>query len=130
MAVRTHAAAPLSPESVLKSCVCECPNAFYLRLCASPGINYRRRCLLDRLNKLHPEQRGGTRARLAASSYKPAIPSLILVWVRSPGNKMDHKQLLRSEQRDVRDCCVFIFPERWLNDNNPDSGIQLPGLTC
>ena len=29
----------------------------------------------------------------------------------------------------VRDCCVFIFTETWLNNNVPDSTIQLDGFS-
>ncbi len=43
---------------------------------------------------------------------------------------MDHIQLIRSAQREVRECRVFIFTETWLNDNIPDSAILLAGLTC
>lgn len=93
---------------------------------SQPARRRRKRC--ERKQKRG--RRGGSRARLAASPYKPAILSLILVYVRLLDNKMDHKPLLGSAQRDARDCCVFILPETWLNDNIPDSGIQLPRLTC
>ncbi len=39
-------------------------------------------------------------------------------------------QLSRSTQHEARDCCVFVFTETWLNDNIPDSAIQLNRLTC
>ncbi len=45
-------------------------------------------------------------------------------------NKLDLIQLSRSTQHEARDCCVFVFTETWLNDNIPDSAIQLNRLTC
>ncbi len=50
--------------------------------------------------------------------------------VRSLENKLDLIQLSRSTQHEARDCCVFVFTETWLNDNIPDSAIQLNRLTC
>ncbi len=75
-------------------------------------------------------KRGGIRARLRANPTSPAIPSLMLSNVRSLENKLDLIQLSRSTQHETRDCCVFVFTETWLNDNIPDSAIQLHGLTC
>ncbi len=75
-------------------------------------------------------KRGGIRARLRANPTSPAIPSLMLSNVRSLENKLDLIQLSRSTQYETRDCCVFVFTETWLNDNIPDSAIQLHGLTC
>ncbi len=75
-------------------------------------------------------KRGGIRARLAANPHKPAIPSIVLANVRSLDNKLDHIRLLRSTQRTVRDCCVFVFTETWLNNSVPDCAIQLEQLTC
>ncbi len=73
-------------------------------------------------------KRGGIRARLRANPTRPAIPSLMLSSVRSLENKLDLNQLSRSTQHETRDCCVFVFTETWLNDNIPDSTIQLHGL--
>ncbi len=39
-------------------------------------------------------------------------------------------RLLRSTQRTVRDCCVFVFTETWLNNSVSDCAIQLDQLTC
>ncbi len=66
----------------------------------------------------------------AANPHKPAIPSIVLENVRSLDNKLDHIRLLRSTQRTVRDCCVFVFTETWLNNSVPDCAIQLEQLTC
>ncbi len=75
-------------------------------------------------------KRGGIRARLAANPHKPAIPTIVLAKVRSMDNKLDYIRLLRSTQRTVRDCCVFVFTETWLNNSLPDCAIQLDQLTC
>ncbi len=61
---------------------------------------------------------------------RPAITSLMLSNVRSLENNLDLIQLSQSTQHGTRDCCVFVFTETWLNDNIPDSVIQLHGLTC
>ncbi len=73
-------------------------------------------------------KRGGIRARLRANPTRPAIPSLMLSNARPLKNKLDLIQLIRSTQHETRDCCVFVFTETWLNDNIPDSTIQLHGL--
>ncbi len=70
------------------------------------------------------------RARLAANPHKPAIPTIVLANVRSLDNKLDYIRLLRSTQRTVRDCCIFVFTETWLNNSVPDCAIQLEQLTC
>lgn len=43
---------------------------------------------------------------------------------------MDDIRLLRSANRKGSDCCVLVFTETWLNNNIPDSAIQLEQLTC
>ncbi len=74
-------------------------------------------------------KRGGIRSRLAANPHKPAIPTIVLANVRSLDNKLDYIRLLRSTQRTVRDCCVLVFTETWLNNSVPDCAIQLDQLT-
>ncbi len=69
---------------------------------------------------------GGIQARLAANPHKPAIPTN----VRSLDNKLDYIRLLRSTQRTVKDCCVFVFTETWLSNSVPDCAIQLDQLSC
>ncbi len=72
----------------------------------------------------------GIWARLAANTHKPAIPTIVLANINSLDNKLDYIRLLRSTQRTVRDCCVFVFSETWLNNNVPDCAIQLDLLSC
>lgn len=62
---------------------------------------------------------GGLWDRLAASPHRSSLPSLILANTPSLVNKINHIELLRSWRHDVRDCCVFIFTESWLNNNDP-----------
>ncbi len=66
-------------------------------------------------------KRGGIRARLAANPHKPAIPTIVLANVRSLDNKLDYIRLLRSAQRTVRDCCVFVFTE---NMETPETLVE------
>ncbi len=75
-------------------------------------------------------KRGGIRARLKANPTRPAPPTILLSNVRSLENKLDLFRLGRTTQRETRECCVFVFTETWLNNNIPDSAIQLHGLTC
>ncbi len=85
-----------------------------------------------RERKQKRSKRGGIRARLAANPHKPAIPTIVLANVRSLDNKLDYIRLLRSTQRTVKDCCVFVFMERetWLSNSVPDCAIQLDQLSC
>ncbi len=73
---------------------------------------------------------GGIRARLAANPHKPAIPTIVLANIRSLDNKLDYIRLLRSTQRTVKDCCVFVFTETWLSNSVQDCAIQLNQLSC
>ncbi len=79
---------------------------------------YKRRERKQKRGKL-----GGIRARLAANPHKPAIPTIVLANVRSLDNKLDYIRLLRSTQRTVRDCCVFVFTETWLSNSVPDQSM-------
>ncbi|KAK2897113.1 hypothetical protein Q8A73_013493 [Channa argus] len=81
---------------------------------------------------VHLAHSGGAtiRARLTANPHKPAIPMILLANVRLLDNKPDYIRLLRSTQRTVRDCSVFVFTETWLSNSNPDGTIQLDQLTC
>uniref|UniRef100_H2L8P4 NACHT domain-containing protein n=1 Tax=Oryzias latipes TaxID=8090 RepID=H2L8P4_ORYLA len=85
-----------------------------------------RRCM----RKQKRGKRGGIRARLAASPYRPAIPTITLANVRSLDNKLDYIRLLRTSSKTVRECCVLVLVETWLADNVPDCAIQLAGLEC
>lgn len=67
--------------------------------------------------------------RLKANPIRRAIPSVLLVKVRSLENKLYYIKLKQAKQWEMRDCCVFIFIETWLQDNIADVAIQLDRLT-
>ncbi len=89
-----------------------------------------RRCHKRRERKQKRGKRGGIQVRLVANPHKPAILTIVLANVRSLDNKLDYIRLLRSTQRTVRDCCVFVFMETWLSNSVPDCTIQLDQLSC
>lgn len=60
-------------------------------------------------------------------SCKLSVPSVLLLNVCSLDAKMDHISLWRTLQRELRDCCVFVFMKTWLTGKIPDSGIDLAG---
>lgn len=73
-------------------------------------------------------KRGGILARLKASPLQPALPTILLGNVRSLYKQLDHLRLRRTTRHEIRDCCAFVFTETWLNDNTPDSAVQLDAL--
>ncbi len=85
----------------------------------------RRRC--DRKQKRGC--RGGLVAKLKANPFKWPLPSILLANVRSLENKLDYLNLDLSTKPEIRDCCVLIFTETWLNSSVPDVAISLEGLT-
>lgn len=91
---------------------------------AHPQRKHRRRC-----EKRQKQGKNGE-ARLAGNPQKPAIPSIVFANVRSLDNKLDYTHPMRSTQQTVREGCVFVFTEKWLNNNIPDYAIQLDQLTC
>uniref|UniRef100_A0A3B1IXV6 Reverse transcriptase domain-containing protein n=1 Tax=Astyanax mexicanus TaxID=7994 RepID=A0A3B1IXV6_ASTMX len=96
-----------------------------------PDAGAQRKCHRKRCERKRKRgKRAGIRARLKASPSRPAIPSLFLANVCSLDKKLDYIRLQRTTQREFRDCCVLVFVESWLNDNIPDSAIQLAGLTA
>ena len=52
---------------------------------------------------------------------------LFLANVRLLDNKMDLMRL-RLSSRNMRNCCVFLLTDTWLNNNLPDSAYQIDGL--
>ncbi len=120
-----HQLSPAATEKLQGLCLLLKPD---LETVASPNDTTRTRRCRKRCER--GRKRGGIRARLRANPTRPALPTLMLSNVRSLENKLDLIQLSRSTQHEARDCCVFIFTETWLNDNIPDSAIQLNRLTC
>ncbi len=123
-----HQLSPEAAEKLQGLCLLLKPN---LETAASPTDATRTRRRRKRCERGRKRgKRRGIRARLRANPTRPALPTLMLSNVRSLENKLDLIQLSRSTQHEARDCCVFVFTETWLNDNIPDSAIQLNRLTC
>ncbi|XP_063344797.1 interferon-induced very large GTPase 1-like [Pelmatolapia mariae] len=100
-----------------------------LEASALPGAGGRRRGHRKRCaRKRKRGKRAGVRARLKTNPSRPALPSIILSNVCSLDNELDYIRLQQATQREVRDCCVFVFTETWLSDRVPDPSIQLNGL--
>ncbi len=123
-----HQLSPAATEKLQGLCLLLKPD---LETAASPTdvTRTRRRRKQCERGRKHGK-RGGIRARLRANPTRPALPTFMLSNVRSLENKLDLIQLSQSTQHEARDCCVFVFTETWLNDNIPDSAIQLNRLTC
>ncbi|KAL0149801.1 hypothetical protein M9458_054849 [Cirrhinus mrigala] len=147
MATHAHAAASLSPDKTVFLCFltklfklnsADAEELQDLGLLRGPTLSptptpaprpqWRR--LKRREKKRKRGKHGEIRARLAANPHKPAIPTFVLANVRFLDNKLDYIRLLRSSQRTVRDCCVFVFTETWLCDSILDRAIHLDQLTC
>ncbi len=123
-----HKLSPAAAEKLQGLCLLLKPD---LETAASPTNAIRTRQRRKRCERGRKcGKRGGIRARLRANPTRPALPTLMLSNVCSLENKLDLIQLSRSTQHEARDCCVFVFTETWLNDNIPDSTIQLNRLTC
>ncbi|KAI4889320.1 hypothetical protein NFI96_006060 [Prochilodus magdalenae] len=87
-----------------------------------PLARRRRRC---RERKQKRGKRAGLRARLQASPYRPAVPSLFLANSRSLVNKMAEIRLRITSNN--MNSCVVIITETWLNRSVPDAAIELAG---
>ncbi|KAI4883243.1 hypothetical protein NFI96_004646 [Prochilodus magdalenae] len=84
------------------------------------------RCCRRRRERKHKRgKRAGLRARLQASPYRPAVPSLFLAISRSLVNKMDEIRLRITSNN--MNSCVVIITETWLNRSVPDAAIELAG---
>ncbi len=123
-----HQLSPAATEKLRGLCLLLEPD---LETAASPTDATRTRQRRKRCERGRKRgKRGGIRARLRANPTRPALSTLMLSNVHSLENKLDLIQISRSTQHEARDCCVFVFTETWLNDNIPDSAIQLNRLTC
>ncbi len=88
-----------------------------------------RRCCRRCESRWKRGKRAGIRHRLVADPTRPALPLLFLANVRSLDNTMHIHRLRMAAQCEFRNCCAFVFTETWLHDNNPDSAVQMDGLT-
>lgn len=66
----------------------------------------------------------GLLAKLKANRNRPAIPSLFLANVYALDNKSDLLRMRMSVHQKMRNCCVLLLNETWLNSNIPNSNIQ------
>lgn len=85
----------------------------------------RRRC--DRKRKRG--SRGGLTAKLKANPCRTPLPSVLLANVRSLENKVDYLKLDLTTNHEVRDCCVIILTETWLNSSISDEAVSMEGFT-
>lgn len=65
-------------------------------------------------------------ARLKSNPSCQALPFILLFNVSSLYNKPGFFRLFQSE---LRECCIFVLMETWINDNILDAAIQLARLT-
>lgn len=73
--------------------------------------------------------RGGLTVKLKANPCRTPLPSILLANVRSLKNKVDYLKLDLTTNREMRDCCVIILTETWLNSSIPDDAVSMEGLT-
>ena len=62
--------------------------------------------------------------------YKPFLPSVIMGNANSLPNKCDELEALVRNQRLYKESSLICLSESWLNDNTPDSCVDIPGFTA
>ena len=60
--------------------------------------------------------------------YKPCLPSIITVYVRSLANKAVELTALVRGQREYWKCSLMCFMETWLNQDIPNDNISISGF--
>lgn len=73
--------------------------------------------------------RAGAGLKARKWRYKPFLPSIIMGNVNSLTNKSDELETLVKTQKVYRECSLMCFTETWLNQNIPDSIVDVPGFT-
>lgn len=73
-------------------------------------------------------KRAGLLAKLKADNNRLVIPSFLLANVRALDNKMDLLRLRINVYKEMRNCCMLLQTETWLNNNVPDSALQISGM--
>ncbi|XP_051814888.1 uncharacterized protein LOC127537121 [Acanthochromis polyacanthus] len=73
--------------------------------------------------------RAGAKVKARKWRYKPFLPSVIMGNVNSLPNKSDELETLVKTDKTYRECSLLCFTETWLNYNNSDSTVDLPGFT-
>lgn len=89
------------------------------------GSGKRRRRRRERKQKRG--RRSGLLLKLKNRPHKPPLPSLFLTNARSLTYKMDDLELQLAGNCYVKDCCVLVITETWLNPGIPDASVQLAG---
>ena len=74
-------------------------------------------------------RKGGVRSRIRRRGNKPPLPTIILGNVRSLPNKMTELETLSKYMHEYREACLMCFTETWLNENVPDSAVELPNFS-
>ena len=72
----------------------------------------------------HPGAAHGSRKR----RYRPVLPSVIIVNVRSLHNKTNELTALNQHERDYRECSMIVFTETWLTALTPNTDAKLDGF--
>lgn len=86
----------------------------------------RRRC---RKRKQKHGRRSGLLLRLRNNPHKPPLPSLYRTNARSITHKTDDLELQLVGNCYIRECCVLIITETWLNPRSPNASVQLAGCS-
>ena len=73
-------------------------------------------------------KRGGVRKRVRSRRINPPLPTILFGNVRSLANKMDELNASTRYLHEFRESCLMCFSETWLNDQIPDSNIELPNF--
>ena len=61
--------------------------------------------------------------------YRPPLPTLIIGNVRSLTNKMDELGTFCKHMHEYQESCLMAYTETWLNENTPDSVVELPNFS-
>lgn len=61
---------------------------------------------------------------------EPAFSECVVPFHEEATTTTTTEWLLRNTHKAVRECCIYVFTETWLNNNILDHIIQLEWLTC
>lgn len=75
-------------------------------------------------------RRGGIKLRLRRRATRPPLPSILFGNVRSLRNKMEELRLNTKACNEYRESCLMIYTETWLQEDFPDSLVQVRGFSC
>jgi len=86
------------------------------------------------LKKLYRGCRAGAKRKAKRDNrrwwYKPFLPSVIMGNANSVPNKCDELEALVRNQRLYKESSLICLSESWLNNNTPDSRVDIPGFTA